>query len=84
MVNYKNNWCLGIKNGFCINGNSEWFFMFYSSSKGLAEISLGETLNLVNPIPFWKAVDEAGGMAAANGKLLATTGKHYNLAIGKN
>ena len=42
--------------------------MFNSLSKGLAEISLGEALNLVNPIPVWKVVDEAGG--------IATTGKH--------
>ena len=54
-------------------------FNFISlTSENLADISLRETLNLVNPVPFWKAVDTVGDVAASNTKLLATTGYYQN------
>ena len=54
-------------------------FNFISlTSENLADISLRETLNLVNPVPFWRAVDTVGDVAASNTKLLATTGYYQN------
>ena len=55
--------------------------LIFFFSENLAAISLRKALNLVNPVPFWKAVDEAGGMAAANAKLLASTGNQGHVSI---